>query len=109
MAKKRLVKIALGQFESIQGDTQANLNKMLSMTDQAAEAGADLIVFPELAYSGYFCPSYQMQQLAEPKDGPFVQQMCKKDASTSLPVIQRQRMYLEKCTTQRFSSMMTAR
>ena len=65
MAKKRLVKIALGQFESIQGDTQANLNKMLSMTDQAAEAGADLIVFPELAYSGYFCPSYQMQQLAE--------------------------------------------
>ena len=40
MAKKRLVKIALGQFESIQGDTQANLNKMLSMTDQAAEAGA---------------------------------------------------------------------
>ena len=64
MAKKRLVKIALGQFESIQGDTQANLNKMLSMTDQAAEAGADLIVFPELAYSGYFCPSYQMQQLA---------------------------------------------
>ena len=78
MAKKRLVKIALGQFESIQGDTQANLNKMLSMTDQAAEAGADLIVFPELAYSGYFCPSYQMQQLAEPKDGPFVQQMCKK-------------------------------
>ena len=38
MAKKRLVKIALGQFESIQGDTQANLNKMLSMTDQAAEA-----------------------------------------------------------------------
>lgn len=78
MAKKRLVKIALGQFESIQGDTQANLNKMLSMTDQAAEAGADLIVFPEHAYSGYFCPSYQMQQLAEPKDGPFVQQMCKK-------------------------------
>ena len=55
MAKKRLVKIALGQFESIQGDTQANLNKMLSMTDQAAEAGADLIVFPELAYSRSPC------------------------------------------------------
>ena len=87
MAKKRLVKIALGQFESIQGDTQANLNKMLSMTDQAAEAGADLIVFPELAYSGYFCPSYQMQQLAEPKDGPFVQQMCKKAKEKRIHII----------------------
>ena len=58
--KKRTVKIALGQFASIHGETQQNLNKMLTMTDHAAERGADLIVFPELAYSGYFCPSYQM-------------------------------------------------
>lgn len=49
--KKRIVKIALGQFASIHGETQQNLNKMLTMTDQAAESGADLIVFPELAYS----------------------------------------------------------
>lgn len=48
--KKRIVKIALGQFASIHGETQQNLNKMLTMTDQAAESGADLIVFPELAY-----------------------------------------------------------
>ena len=65
MSHERLVKVALGQFTSIQGDTKANLDRMLQMTDQAAEAGANLIVFPELAYSGYFCPAYQMQQLAE--------------------------------------------
>jgi len=77
MGKQRLVKIALGQFRSVQGDTRANLNKMLEMIDQASEAGADLIVFPELAYSGYFNPSYVMQRLAEPREGPFVQAMCK--------------------------------
>ena len=78
MEKRRVVKIALGQFKVIQGDTQANLNKMLEMTDRAAQEGADLVIFPELAYTGYFLESYDLQKLAEPQDGPFVQQLCKK-------------------------------
>lgn len=82
--KKRIVKIALGQFASIHGETQQNLNKMLTMTDQAAESGADLIVFPELAYSGYFCTSYQMQQCAEKQDGPFVQALREKAKDKSM-------------------------
>ena len=78
MEKQRLVKIALGQFTSVQGDTDANLARILEMTDRAAERNADLVVFPELAYSGYFCDSLTMQKLAEPQDGPFVQTLCKK-------------------------------
>ena len=85
--KKRIVKIALGQFASIHGETQQNLNKMLTMTDQAAESGADLIVFPELAYSGYFCTSYQMQQCAEKQDGPFVQALREKAKDKSIHII----------------------
>lgn len=85
--KKRIVKIALGQFASIHGETQQNLNKMLTMTDQAAESGADLIVFPELAYSGYFCTSYQMQQCAEKQDGPFVQVLREKAKDKSIHII----------------------
>ena len=87
MSHERLVKVALGQFTSIQGDTKANLDRMLQMTDQAAEAGANLIVFPELAYSGYFCPAYQMQQLAETQDGPFVQQLRKKAREKRIHII----------------------
>ena len=87
MSKKRTVKIALGQFKVAQGDTQANLNKMLEMTDAAAEAGADLVVFPELAYTGYFLESYQLQQLAEPQDGPFVQQLRKKAKEKRIHII----------------------
>lgn len=85
--KERKVKIALGQFASVQGDTQYNLNKMLEMTDKAADEGADLVVFPELAYSGYFCPSYQMQQCAEKQDGPFVQAMRKKAKDRGIHII----------------------
>lgn len=87
MNKERLVKIALGQFTSRQGDTQANLARMLQLTDQAAEAGADLVVFPELAYSGYYCPSYQMQLCAEPQDGPFVQTLRKKAKEKRIHII----------------------
>lgn len=87
MEKKRLVKIALGQFQVIQGDTQANLRKMLEMTDRAAGAGADLVVFPELAYTGYFLESYELQKLAEPQDGPFVQQLRKKAKEKRIHII----------------------
>ena len=78
MNQKRAVKIALGQFGSEMGNTRYNLNKMLEYTDQAADAGADIVIFPELAYTGYFLPSLEMQKLAEPLDGPFVQTLRKK-------------------------------
>lgn len=87
MDNKRLVKLALGQFESKQGDTQANLTKMLSMTDRAAEAGADLVVFPELAYSGYFCTSLELQKLAEPQNGFFVNKLCEKAKEKKIHII----------------------
>ncbi|WP_071141681.1 nitrilase-related carbon-nitrogen hydrolase [Acidaminococcus timonensis] len=87
MEKDRLVKIALGQFTSVQGDTTKNLQKILDMTDKAAAQNADLIVFPELAYSGYFCNSLQMQELAEPQDGPFVQTLCKKAKEKKIHII----------------------
>lgn len=54
MSKKTLVKIALGQFESIQGNTAANLNKMIEMINRAAAENADLIVFLNLPTQDIF-------------------------------------------------------
>lgn len=87
MSAKHLVKIALGQFKVTQGDTRANLNKMLEMVDSAAAVGADLVVFPELAYTGYFLESFDLQSLAEPVDGPFVQQLRKKAKEKRIHII----------------------
>lgn len=95
MSKKRVVKIALGQFKVTQGDTQANLSKMLEMVDQAAAENADLVIFPELAYTGYFLESLELQKLAEPKDGPFVQQMCKKAKEKRIHILAG---YAESCS-----------
>lgn len=52
--KERKVKIALVQLESIPGQISANTDKICKFTREAAEQGAALIVFPELAITGYY-------------------------------------------------------
>ncbi|MGB3545430.1 MAG: NAD+ synthase [Saprospiraceae bacterium] len=45
--------IALAQINTVVGDFDGNLAKMLDYTAQALAAGADIVVFPELATVGY--------------------------------------------------------
>lgn len=47
------MKIALGQINTTVGDITGNTDKMLDFANRAQDAGADLIVFPELAVAGY--------------------------------------------------------
>jgi NAD+ synthase len=47
------LKIALAQLNPIVGDLAGNEQKLLDARAEAAAAGADLIVFPELFYTGY--------------------------------------------------------
>lgn len=48
-----IVKVALAQFNSTLGDKTQNLQRMTDFCHQAAEQGAKLICFPELATTGY--------------------------------------------------------
>jgi predicted amidohydrolase len=45
--------LALAQINTVLGDVDKNLQKHLSLIDQARQGGADLIVFPELSLTGY--------------------------------------------------------
>ena len=45
--------VALAQINSVLGDFSGNREKILSNVGAAKEAGADLVVFPELALMGY--------------------------------------------------------
>jgi NAD+ synthase (glutamine-hydrolysing) len=47
------MRIALGQINSTVGDLHANTDKMIRFAHQAAEAQAEIIVFPELSLNGY--------------------------------------------------------
>src|SRR5437763_8301817 len=48
-----MVRIALGQIDCTVGDLDGNVGKMAEWAARAAEAGADLVCFPELAVTGY--------------------------------------------------------
>ncbi len=47
------MRIALGQINSTVGDLTANTDKMIDFSHRAASAGAEVVVFPELALNGY--------------------------------------------------------
>lgn len=47
------MRLALGQFNATVGDLAGNVEKMKGLWEQAVEAGAELVVFPELGVCGY--------------------------------------------------------
>lgn len=47
------MRIALGQINSTVGDLTANTEKMIQFAHRAADSGAEVVVFPELALNGY--------------------------------------------------------
>ncbi|MBI2860479.1 MAG: carbon-nitrogen hydrolase family protein [Chloroflexi bacterium] len=63
------MKLWLVQLEPKLFDKQANTAKILDYVDRAADAGLDLVVFPEMALTGYMCQE-RFYELAEPVPGP---------------------------------------
>jgi NAD+ synthetase len=47
------VKVALAQINPVIGDFTGNCNKIVKFSQSAAESGCRLVIFPELAVSGY--------------------------------------------------------
>ena len=47
------MRIALAQMNSVVGDLDGNRERILARLDEARTAGADLVLFPELAVTGY--------------------------------------------------------
>lgn len=54
-------------------DRQANLARSKELLTEAFEAGADIVVLPELAASGYSTEPSHLQSAAEPVSGPTVE------------------------------------
>jgi predicted amidohydrolase len=54
-------RIRLAQISPVLGDVQANLERHLSLIEEAEEAGVDLIVFPEMSLCGYHVRDLAME------------------------------------------------
>lgn len=73
----RSVRIAVAQYEPHVGDLEHNRSQAVLWATAAANQGANLIVLPELASSGYvFGDEAEAQRAAEdPDDGPTVREL----------------------------------
>lgn len=71
-----IVTVAVVNFEPAWGDTHANCDRMIGYMRAASKRGADIVVFPETALSGYDVDvdhegdAQMHRQVAESVDGP---------------------------------------
>jgi len=81
------VNIALAQIASRVGDKEANIKTMEKTITQAKRKGANLIIFPELALTGYVVRDL-VYELAEPvPNGPSIQQILKVTKKQNVHII----------------------
>lgn len=65
------MQIALFQMQPVSGNVRANLEKIVQAAEAASDMGADLLIAPELALSGYALgPAFA--EIAETRDGDMI-------------------------------------
>jgi predicted amidohydrolase len=70
--------IACVQMDCLIGEVEANRNKMIERLREAATEGAELVIFPECALTGYCFDSLQeAEPFAEPADGQSVEALAR--------------------------------
>ena len=80
------MRTAIGQF-SAGMDKPANLARISDLTARAADAGAQLVVFPEGAMCDFGAATDDLHGVAEPLDGRFVQTLSELAARFGLTVV----------------------
>jgi predicted amidohydrolase len=83
---KDKIRLALAQISSKRGDKEANLKKMEETTAKAKAQSADLVIFPELALTGYVIRD-QIYELAETIPGPSIKRMEELARKTGLHIV----------------------
>ncbi|MEN3369487.1 MAG: omega-amidase [Verrucomicrobiota bacterium] len=79
------MKIAVAQITCALGDLDANVRKMRDFSSRAKEASADLVVFPEMADTGYAMPVIQEHATAWSEGA--VPQLCEIAKTLSIAII----------------------
>jgi predicted amidohydrolase len=82
------VRVAVCQLAPVIGDLDGNRERALAAIDAAADAGARVVVLPELSASGYvFRDAGEARALAEAPDGPTVTGWAGRAAARGLVVV----------------------
>lgn len=80
------MRIAALQMRAAAGDVEANLDRIALAARDACDAGAGLLVAPELALTGYGAGE-AMRALSEPVSGPQVQRLLEIACQTGIAIV----------------------
>jgi predicted amidohydrolase len=80
------MKLALLQMRAAAGDAETNLAAIEAAAETAAAQGAELLIVPELAVTGYGAGEAR-QDLAEPADGPQVARLAAPSERLGLAIV----------------------
>jgi predicted amidohydrolase len=83
---KDQIRIALAQIRSKRENKEANIQRIIELTNRAEEEGADLVVFPELSLTGYVVRD-QLYELAETIPGPSANRIMELAKKTRMHII----------------------
>ena len=82
-----MIRLAIAQIDTVLGDVEANLEKHMARIDEAVQAEADLVVFPELSLTGYALQDLTAEVARRPMaDDPVFQTLLKASQRTDLLV-----------------------
>lgn len=82
-----MVKIALAQINPTIGDFGGNVRKILEFTQRAVDAGAQLVVFPELAVCGYPPADLLEKPVFVARAGEAIAQVAQETANLPIAVV----------------------
>jgi predicted amidohydrolase len=80
------MKLAALQMHAVAGDRTANIFRIEKAAQEAAENGADLLVAPELAVTGYGAGDL-ISELAEPADGDLAERLAALARETGVALV----------------------
>jgi predicted amidohydrolase len=87
MPGSRNVTIASVQMDVTIEDRRATLARMETWVDKAAEAGADILLFPELVLSAGYSLGDKFHEMAEAIPGPSTEFLGRKASARSLYIV----------------------
>lgn len=75
-----VIKLLLVQLETIAGDIDKNINKVITLLENSKHTSADLIILPELWTTGWDCPNFHnySENIYESKTYNFLKQLSTK-------------------------------
>ncbi|MFB9904437.1 carbon-nitrogen hydrolase family protein [Allokutzneria oryzae] len=81
------MRIACWQATARRSDVSAALGALRSRAREAADAGASLLVTPEMSLSGYHLGARRLRELAEPADGAMCRAVSEIAADTGVAIV----------------------